>query len=293
MTVQAVTESHTSMDTLRRALAEIARGASPRVAELAKWAQKHPEEMAFHSVRGLAEFADVNPNTVFRLARALGFDGYEACRLAFQQALRGGEDSYADRAARLRDTEKGALFDALAGAAQSNLGALFDPETVERVDQAASLLLSARQIHCVGVRSCYSIAHYLSYTGRMAFANFAPTPSEPGAIADTLTATGPNDVVVPISYSLYSAEAVRAHEIAKSRGARILAITDFYSSPLADGAEIVLTPKMDGPQALPSLLAYFALAEALIARMVSTSKGARGRIADFEARLTKCGAYVT
>ncbi|AHM03141.1 transcriptional regulator, RpiR family [Roseibacterium elongatum DSM 19469] len=282
-----------SIDTLRRALADIATTASPRVAELARWAQQHPEEMAFHSVRGLAQLADVNPNSVFRLARALGFDGYDACRLAFQQALRGGEETYADRAARLRHTEKGALFDALQGAAIANLNALFDTDMSNKLDTAATMLLSARQIHCIGVRSCYSIAHYFAYTGRMAFPTFAPVPSAPGAIADALTATGPSDVVVPISYALYSAEAIEAHRIATARGARILAVTDMYSSPLAQGAEIVLTPQMHGPQVLPSLLAYFALAEALVARMVSGSPEARGRIAEFETRLTQHGIYKT
>lgn len=281
-----------SLDDLRKALADITRTASPRVAELANWALQHPEEMAFHSVRRLATKAEVNPNTVFRLARALGFEGFDACRLAFQQALRGGDESYADRAARLRDTEKGALFGALSAATHANLDALFDADMIEKLDAAAGMLLAARQVHCVGVRSCFSIAHYFSYIGRMAFPSFAAVPGEPGAIADAFTAVGPSDVVVPISYSLYSYEAVRAHAIARERNAQILAITDLYSSPLATGADLVLTPRMEGPQALPSLIAYFALVEVLVARMVSGSEAARARIADFESRLSQHGAYL-
>ena len=281
-----------TLDGLRRLLADISRSASPRVAELALWARKHPEEMAFHSVRGLASLAGVNPNTVFRLARAMGYEGFDACRLAFQEALRGGKQSYARRASYLQHTEREALFGVLASAARSNIDAVFGADMAAKIEAAVTALLSARQVYCVGVRSCYSVAHYFTYTGRMAFENFAALPAEPGAIADAMTTTGPEDVVVPVSYALYSVETVRAHEIARARGARIISITDSAASPLADGAELVLTPRMDGPHALPSHLAYFALVEALVAGMVARTDAARTRIEDFEQRLTRHGAYI-
>ena len=207
-----------SLDDLRKALARQTRNAPPKVARLAGWALDHPQEMAFHSVRALAKRADVNANTVFRLAVALGFAGYDPCRRAFQAALRDRGGMYGSRAQQLRSAADGdGLTERIRDSAHANVDALFDSENRDRIGQAVDMLMAARRIHTVGVRSCFSLAHYLAYTGRMAFDSFAPPLNEPGGIADAITETGPEDVVIPITFSLYSAEVVRAHETARAR----------------------------------------------------------------------------
>ncbi|MBO6900883.1 MAG: MurR/RpiR family transcriptional regulator [Rhizobiaceae bacterium] len=281
-----------SLDALRHKLSGLRKTAAPEVARLAGWVLARPHEVAFHSVRGLAEKASVNANTVVRLSQALGFDGFEACRLSFQDALRQRSDLYSSRAAQLQTKASGDLYSDLRDAAHANIDALFDDDSLRKIGLAAELLLRARRIHCVGVRSCFSLARYLAYTGAMAFPAFAQRVSEPGDIYDLLSETGPDDVVVAITFPLYSVETVLAASIAKSQGAKTIAITDGFNSPVAEGAEIVLVPPMLGPQTLPSLIAAFATAEILIATMVSRSDQAPARIASYERRLHNSGAYV-
>ena len=287
-----MTETEPTLDTLKRKLSALGKSASPEVARLAQWILAEPQEVAFHSVRGLADKAGVNANTVVRLSQALGFEGFEACRHAFQDAMRKRSDMYASRAADLRSKRSDDLFSAIRSAAHANLDALFDDDLLRNIGKAADMLLPAQRIHCVGVRSCSSLAHYLAYTGGMAFANFATRLSEASDINDILSQTGPQDVVIPITFSLYSVETVRAAELARRQGARIIAITDGFASPVAEGADIVLAPPMLGPQALPSLVAAFAMAEILVATMVSRSEDALQRITRYEQRLSDSGAYV-
>lgn len=282
-----------TLDDLRKTLAQKVQDASPEVARLAEWALDHPQEMAFHSVRALAKRADVNANTVFRLAVALGFSGYDPCRRAFQAALRDRGGMYGSRAQQLRSEADGdGLTDRIRASAHANVDALFDGENHARIGQAVDMLMAARRIHTVGVRSCFSLAHYLAYTGRMAFDSFAPPLNEPGGIADAITETGPEDVVIPITFSLYSAEVVRAHDTARARGAKIIAITDSYASPVARDADLVFCLPMAGPQPLPSQGAAFALAEVLVGHMIAHCDHAAKRIADYEARMLEFGAYM-
>ncbi|MDN2567764.1 MurR/RpiR family transcriptional regulator [Aquibium sp. A9E412] len=292
MTLESVTDGGPTLDDLRRRLSALSRDAAPEVARLADWMLEQPQEAAFHSVRGLAERAGVNANTVVRLSQALGFEGFEACRGAFQEALRQRSDLYSSRAARLRGSERDAIFRAVRAASHQAIDALFEADTLAAIERAADMLLQARQVHCVGVRSCQALAHYLAYTGGMAFPNFAARMTGPGDIHDLISETGTADVVVAITFSLYSVETVRAFELAKRQGARTIAITDGFRSPIAAGADLVLTPPMFGPQALPSLIAAFAMAEVLIAAMVARSDRALERIAGFETRLLDSGAYV-
>jgi len=84
------------------------RDGSPAISQLAAWALDHPQEMAFHSLRGLAELSGANGNTVYRRSIALGFAGFEECRRAFQSALRAEGGLYGTRATRLTGQASGA-----------------------------------------------------------------------------------------------------------------------------------------------------------------------------------------
>jgi DNA-binding MurR/RpiR family transcriptional regulator len=174
----------------------------PCVVDVARWVLAHSEVMAFRSVRGQSEISGANVNTVYRLSLALGFAGFEDCRRAFQSALRRRGDLHGARAARLSEQTEDARIERLKSSAHGNLGALFAPDNVARIAEAAALLLAARRIHCIGVRSCFALAHYLANTGGMAFPNFERSLSEPGSIAGRIALAGGGEAVVPITFSL-------------------------------------------------------------------------------------------
>ena len=171
---------HRSIDDFAHDLARVAAAAPPRVAALAAWAAEHPQELAFNSVRGLAGLSGANANTVMRLAQALGFAGYDAMRRAIQDALRAAPDIYGERAEELSGRDGASVLDAIRAASLSNLESAFTPRARAGIAAASELMLGARQVHVAGVRSCFAIADYITYTGRMAFDNFAPRVAAPG-----------------------------------------------------------------------------------------------------------------
>jgi len=281
-----------TLDDLSRDLAALAREGSPAIASLAQWVLERPQEIAFNSVRGLAELANVNVNTAYRLSITLGFSGYDECRREFQSALRLSKGLYGRRAEQLAGLSGNTLIDGLRSAAHANLDDALSGENVEKIRDASKRLLTARRVYCIGVRSCFSLAHYLAYTGGMAFRSFERPLVETGSIADTLAYADPGDIAILITFSLYSAEVVRAHEAALSKGVDVIAITDSYASPIARKSKIVFCLPMAGPQPLPSHGAGFALAEAIIAEMIAQSANAPDRIARFEDQMVRLGNYV-
>ncbi len=280
----------TQQDLHNRLRGVIAAGA-PQVASLAAWLIQRPQEIAFKSVRALATDAEVNSNTVVRLAKALGFDGYDSCRAAFQDAMRGGALAYSARAAALRDTSDRDVMSSLQRAAQSNTDAIFSTDMVEIAARCATELMRARQVHCVGVRSCYSVAHYFAYVGNIAFSNFEQTPAQPGTILDQISNTGPQDIVVAITYAHYSTEVIRATQIARDCGARVIALTDSLASPIAQGAWQTIPLPMAGPQLMPSLATAFLAVEFILAEMAARSPDAEQRMERYEQRISKHGGY--
>ncbi|MFN3937281.1 MAG: MurR/RpiR family transcriptional regulator [Gemmobacter sp.] len=279
------------IEALADRLGVVARTSPPRVASLAGWLADRPEELAFHSVRSLAALAGSDPNTVVRLARALGFQGFDACRSAAQAALRRQPPDYGARSAALVGRSDTELLDELRAAARANVEAVFSPGHGAALVRVVPALLAARRIHCIGVRSCYALAQYFTYVGSIALPNIAPTPAHPGLILDSLSDCGSEDVVIVITFAHYSAEVLRAASVAVDQGARLLAITDSLASPAARGAWAVLRPPLIGPHVLPPLSGAFHMIEALLALLAARNRDSADRVRDFEERLLRLGAY--
>lgn len=277
---------------LGAALDTLAETAPPKLAALARRISERPEEIAFHSVRTLAEQADSNAGAVVRLAGALGFRGYEPMRQAVRDMLRTGTSGYGARAARLNGSAGRVLSHELHAATRDNLAALFTPELDHKVAECAEAILGARAVHCLGVRSCFAVAHYLSYVGAMAFPQFRPVPAQPGGLIDAVSGCTAEDVVLAVTYADYSAEMIRACEVARAGGARLVVLADSPAAPIADGAWQVILLPMAGPQLLPSLASAMQVAELLLAELSARDDGAEARIRAFEQRLQRAGVYV-
>ena len=82
---------------------------SPQVRRAAEWVLDHPGEIAVNSMRAIAAEADVTPNTLVRMARAVGFEGYDDLRDPFRKQAADGAPSFPDRARFLQSINEGDL----------------------------------------------------------------------------------------------------------------------------------------------------------------------------------------
>jgi DNA-binding MurR/RpiR family transcriptional regulator len=280
-----------TIESLRARLDMLAREGSPSMRGFAAWLADQPEELAFHSVRNLAQLSGADPNVVVRCIKAAGFTGFAQARRDVQNALRQAELGYGFRAGALQKIHHDSLIEAMATAAQVNTQRVFAPPMIEQMDVIVRALVAARHVHCIGVRMAFALAHYFTYRGGIAHANVLPSPSQPGLILDSLIMAGPEDVVILISFAHYSTEILRAAKVAGSRGARILALTDRRDSPLAVDAWQVLRAPIEGPNVMYSIVGAMAIIETLLELMAARDPQAKPRIEMFEKGLLDVGAY--
>ena len=276
---------------LRARLQGIVRDGGEQQRRLAAFLLDHPEEIAFRSVRSLAAQANVTSSAVVRLSKALGFEGFDACKAAFQHAIRRSM-TYAKRAAALRDGSTLDRYEALEKATHENLSAAYRPEMASIVEECAAALLQARRVYVFAVRSCAAIGHLYSYLGRMAFEHVQASSQTQTNVFDDAVELEEDDIVLAITYEHYSTEVVRGCEIARERGARVIALTDSQASPIAVGAWRTLVFPTEGPHFTPSLVAAFALCEALLAAMVALAPDAGERLASLEQHRKELGGYI-
>jgi hypothetical protein len=125
----------------------------------------------FHRARD-RRGGQVKPNTVVRMARQVGFEGYEDFRAPFREAIRKGAVSFPDRARWLQDVRKsgdlGGLYADMVEAAIRNL-----EETFAGIDAAA---LKARPRRS-GTRATSSRSVSASTTPTHATSPISPPPA--------------------------------------------------------------------------------------------------------------------
>ena len=79
---------------------------TPEARKAATYVLENPRDVGVSTVREIAEAANVKPNTVVRMARQVGFEGYEDFRAPFRDAIRKGAADFPDRVRWLQDISK-------------------------------------------------------------------------------------------------------------------------------------------------------------------------------------------
>ena len=260
---------------------------SPQLRKAASYVLDTPTEIAIKSMRRVAASAGVAPSTMLRLAKASNFPSYESFRKPFQEAMRERGDGFGDRAKWLQNvaehSDSGALLSSMAQANISNMESAFQSNELAAFINAAKLIRSARHAFVIGAAGAYGIAHYFHYVARMALPNLRMASVNAGSLIDDLVDLGPSDTVIAITMRPYTTATVRAVAFAHERGARVIAVSNSRSSPLARNASGLLLVPTESPQFFPSYTAAMAVLETLVAFIVAGGdKRTVAKIADVE-----------
>ncbi|GMG82023.1 MurR/RpiR family transcriptional regulator [Paralimibaculum aggregatum] len=270
---------------------------SPQLQRAARHVIDHPREVGVQSMRALAAQAEVHPNTLVRLARAAGFEGWEAFRARFRDfVVSGGIGGFRDRAEWLAALEaeggSAAVMAGMAGATAENVEAVWTGQAAEAVTALADAIIAAPRVYVLGMGSAYSLAHQFWYVARMAFEQIQPIPRHGSQPVDDLAWIREDELLVALTFQPYRAETMAAVRLAAARGATIAGITDSATSPLARHADHLLVAPTHTPQFFQSHAAVVALLEGLIAVMVARGgAAAAARIEAFHAERQRAGLY--
>ncbi len=289
--------TETTEDILGR-LADIYAGLSPQLRQAADYVLHNPNEVGVRSMRQIAGSAAVNPNTLVRLARAAGFDGYQSFRQPFSERLRkGSEDQFPDRARWLQSLAQGGshgqLYRDMASTSLANVEQLFSGATPDEVKLVADRIVKSATTYVLGVGSAHSLAHLFWYIGRMALENLVQVPRQGNLPIDDIAHIGARDLLIAMTFNPYRTEVLTAVELARDRGATIVAISDSRTSPIALKADHAFVAPTTTPQFFPSLSAAFVLLETLLAFVIADGDAAIvDNIKRFHSARYQAGIYV-
>ena len=257
----------------------------------------HPREVGVQSMRALATKTAVHPNAFVRLARQVGFEGYDEMRERFRDFVVADDlGGFRDRARWLQSlaAEGGAsaILGDMAAAVTDNVERGFLKQDVATLERICDAILAAERVYVLGVGSAYGLAHQFWYVTRMAFGHIEPIPRHGSQPIDDLAPIGESDLLMAMTFQPYRAETMAAVRLAKRRGARLVGVTDSATSPLAPEVDELLICPTHTPQFFESHAAVMALLDSLIALLVARSgEEVQARIEAFHAERLASGIY--
>lgn len=270
---------------------------TPEAQKAARYVLENPNDVGVSTVREIAEAAKVKPNTFVRMARQVGFEGYEDFRAPFRDAIRQGAVSFPDRARWLQDIRKsgdlGGLYADMVEAAIRNVVDTFASVDAEAMKAAAEAIWASRQVFTLGVGVNNANARNFTYLASTGMTQFHAIPRPGSTPVDDLAWADNRDVLIAMSMRPYRTEVIAALEVAREQGLTIIGLSDSPASPIIRAANHGFVVGVDTPQFFPSSVSTIALLETLLSFVIAVaSDEIVERVEKFHHRRHQLGIYM-
>lgn len=201
---------------------------------------KNPMQATFSTVEQLAQAAGTSTTTVMRLATHMGYSGFADFQRDLQELLKSRAAPSQKMELNLGDqTPADNLATEVARLQIDNINKTFASLDDETIYKAEKIISGARHIYVCGGRSCYSVAHYLTFNLDRMFNKSDLVIPIAGELGDKIRRFRPGVAVIAITMPRYNRIVVDVARHAKENGASVIAITDGYGSPLSQYADLL------------------------------------------------------
>lgn len=240
---------------------------------LANYIVEHYEKAVFLTAAKLGNIVGVSESTVVRFANELGYDGYPKLQRALEELVKNKLTSMQ----RVEVTyDRIAKDSVLKNVLQSDADKI--KHTLEEMDkeifeQAVDMILNAKTIYIVGVRSSAALANFMGFYFNLIFENVKLIHTNSvSEMFEQIYRIDEDDCIIGISFPRYSKRTLKAMEFAKSRGANVITLTDSLLSPMIQFADCSLIARSDMASFVDSLVAPLSVVNALIVALCMNKK---------------------
>lgn len=234
-----------------------------------------PHETATKSISEIAEENAINISSVTRLAQKLGFAGFPGLKDLFRQHVQQRKRFYSQQVKRFLEKgpaaadDKSSLLRRVIQDEWSNVMLMADVFEERQFRGAVDLIVNAREIQVIGLRSSYPLAYYLSFYMKMIHNGVALIGQGGHTLAEDLARLKPGDLLIAIGVNPYTRDTVEACRICREQNVDVFAITDSASSPLTNETENYLMVSIQGDYFFSPIAAAVICIETLLSELVN------------------------
>jgi len=233
--------------------------------KIANYILENPHSVPFLTGNKLAKAIGVSEATVVRFATFLEYSGYND----LQSALVKTAERQLNTVERLQmsrtvydETEK-TIYDIFDDDI-NNIKSTIQTLNIDDFKRAADYILKANRIYIIANRSAVSLGTFLQYYLDIILGNSELIHTTAAAF-DRIYNVNKNDVVIGISFARYTKSTIDIASFAYEKQAKIIALTDQFTSPITAYADVALYSKSQMPTFIDSFTAPISLINALIA----------------------------
>jgi len=259
-----------SAEEFRALLLERYDGLSKRLKQVARYVLDEPNELALETLAVISRRSGVQPSAVVRFAQSFGFSGASQMQRLFRDGLLSANAAlgYGERVRRFSESvSRTAAGDGLLSEfIDGNILALQNlNETVSEADMRAAVdvIGKAETIYVAGFRRAFPIAAYLAYSLQQLNKHVLFIDGIGGLARSQANTIDARDLLIAVSFRPYAPETIELVEIAATKRAKILSISDSRVSPIAQRATVALQVQDSEVRNFRSLAASMCLAQAL------------------------------
>ncbi len=232
---------------------------------LATYITDNYDKAVFLTAAKLGNVVGVSESTVVRFASQLGYKGYPEFQRALEEMVRNKLNSIQRMEVTYGRISQSQILTNVLTADSEKL-----KMTLEQIDQkafelAVDMLMNARNIYVIGIRSCAPLASFLSFYLHLMFDHVIQLNTNSSSeIFEQMIRINEKDVIVGISFPRYSMRTLKAMEFANNRNARVITLTDSVHSPMNLYSSCNLVACSDMASIVDSLVAPLSVINSLI-----------------------------
>lgn len=228
-------------------------GMAPGDRQIGQYILDNPDQMLRLSTAALAAEIGRSQSSVVKFSQKLGYASYQELKLAVSEAR--AKDWQVPAGVIHGSIEVGdgypVILRKLVGSKLLSMQQTVASNDEQHIDKALEALDRARRIHLAGVGASSLVARDFSYKLMKLGRNVLHDSDSHVQMANAST-LGKGDVLFALSYSGASIETLRIAELARARGATVIAVTGLHDNPLSRVADIRLHTVADEEKARSS-----------------------------------------
>lgn len=246
-------------------------GLSPQLKKIGHYIEEHRGHIGLEGIQELARHCEVQPSAIVRFAKHFGFSGFSEMQALFREGISRQIAPGRNYRARIRDViESGSrLLTSTEIAHEFISGSLVAMQELQQsmdesaFEAAVKLLAQTDCIWIAAARRSFPVAVYLDYALQHTEKRVNLVSGVGSMYVGHVRSIRKDDVMIAVSFAPYAEETLACVEIAKDRGAKVIAITDSHLCQLARKADIALLVKDNATFGFRALTSTMGLAQGL------------------------------
>lgn len=232
---------------------------------IAAYIMDHYDQAVFMTAAKMGEALHISESTVVRFASGLGYDGYPQMQEALAAWVKGKLNTVESMDIKYANSTQSEVLTSVLSSDIEKIR-----HTIEHLDPAAfetavDLILEARNVYILGIRSCQPLADFLSFYLNMIRGNVVQIKTtSTSEVFEQMIRINEEDCIIGISFPRYSMRTLKAMEFANDRNAKVITITDSVHSPMNLYSSCNLLARSDMVSIVDSLVAPLSVINALV-----------------------------